>query len=178
MRGPDMLRFLSVPATLAMVILCGPRFVTAAESSATQNGCQELAAAADQIVEDYPAIETRAFIRELARRVAGIDPGPKGIIDLAQGGENVVVGGGFKPIFDDGSQGQARHFAGTAGSVERFGAAATLMAGSTFLRDPPDSADGRLGRAAVVFATKLIEGDLTPLDTSTWIREYLCEQDD
>jgi hypothetical protein len=161
-----------------MIILVSPCFADATGNAATQDGCQALANTADEIVSQRPDIDPREFIRELTFRVAGIDPGPKGVIDLAQGGENVIAGTGFKPVFDDGTEGQARHFAGTAGSVERFGASATLMASETVLRDPADSADGRLSRAAIVFATKLLDGDLAPADAGAWIRDHVCAEQD
>jgi hypothetical protein len=171
-------RIWSVPAALAIVILASPCFADGTGNAATQDGCQALANTANEIVSEQPDINPREFIRALAFRVAGIDPGPKGIIHLAQGGENVVSGTGFKPVFDDGSGGQARHFAGTAGSVERFGASVTLMAGGTVLRDPADSPDGRLSRAAIVFATKMLDGDLAPGDANSWIREHVCAEKD
>jgi hypothetical protein len=147
-----------------------------ASSSPKQDGCQALASTADAIAIDQPDIEPRAFIRELAHRVAGIDPGVTGVVDLAKGGENLVAGEGFREPFDDHSQGQARHFAGIAASVERFGATATLVAGETLGRDPPESADGKLSRAAVVFVSKLIDGELVPSDTGQWIRDHICEE--
>jgi hypothetical protein len=172
------IRFWSFPAALAIAILVSPCFADATGNAATQDGCQSLANTADEIVSEQPDIDPHEFIRALAYRVAGIHPGPKGIIDLAQGGENVVAGTGFKPVFDDGTGGQARHFAGTAGSVERFGSPATLMAGETVLRDPADSPDGRLSRAAIVFATKLLDGDLAPGEAGFWIRQHVCAEQD
>jgi hypothetical protein len=172
------IRIWSIPAALTIVILMIPCAADATGNAATQDGCQALATTADEIVSAQPNIEPPEFIRAIAFRVARIDPGPKGIIDLAQGGENVVAGTGFKPVFDDGTEGQARHFAGTAGSVERFGVSATLMAGETVLRDLADSADGRLSRAAIVFATKLLDGSLAPAEAGSWIREYVCAEQD
>jgi hypothetical protein len=146
------------------------------KKSPERDGCQALASTADEIVEEQPDIEPRSFIRELARRVAGIDPRLSGVIDLAKGGENIVAGEGFRELFDDDTQGQARHFAGIAASIERFGATATLMAGDILLGDPPESADGKLSRATAVFVSKLIDGELVTSDAGQWIRDHICEE--
>lgn len=138
------------------------------------NGCIELADICDQIVEANPNIEAAEFLTELGHRVAGIDPGVEGVVDLARGGTNKVWGVGFRPDFDDGSNGQARHFAGTAASVERFGANATEFVAHTFL-DQEDSADGRLSTKAIEFAQLLLNGDLEVASAGEWIRAEICD---
>ena len=137
------------------------------------NGCQELAAVCDRIVAADPDIAPRDFLRALGDIVAGIDPGIEGIVDLARGGANEVYGKGFLPEFDDGSDGQPRHFAGTAASVAIFGGRATEFVAHTFL-DPPDTPDGRLTSAAVDFATQVIDEELPLTQTADWVLENLC----
>src|SRR5688572_16956395 len=106
------------------------------------NGCKELADVSDRIVAADPEISPADYLRALGSLVAGIDPGIEGIVDLARGGSNQVSGRGFAPEFDDDSDGQARHFAGVAASVEVFGGRAAEFLAHTFV-DDPDTPDGR-----------------------------------
>ncbi|MGD9710792.1 MAG: hypothetical protein AB7V46_01850 [Thermomicrobiales bacterium] len=137
------------------------------------DACQEMADVSDRILVSDPDIAPADFLRALGRLVAGIDPGVEGILDLARGGENAVYGRGFRPEFDDGSRGQARHFAGTAASVAIVGGRVTGFVAHTFL-DPADTADGRLTTAAIDFATQILDETLPLSDASTWIVENLC----
>ncbi|MBX3069359.1 MAG: hypothetical protein KF883_02525 [Thermomicrobiales bacterium] len=138
------------------------------------NACQELAATCEDILAADPDISANDFLRALGDRVAGIDTGVEGILDLARGGSNEIWGKGFAADFDDGSKGQARHFAGVAAAVAIFGGRATDMITRVFL-DDADTADGRLSDAAVEFATDLLDGDLPLTNASSWIQEHICE---
>jgi hypothetical protein len=138
------------------------------------NGCAELVRIAEEIIAEHPGISARDFLQELGWRVAGIEPGIEGLIELARGGENVISGGGFRPEYDDGSQGQARHFAGIASAVARLGARFTAWAGEHALRDNPNSADGRLTEAAVNFARALLGGELPVAEAGGWIESNIC----
>jgi hypothetical protein len=138
------------------------------------DGCRALAEVAEQIVAADPDVSPRDFLRELGRLVAGIELGVGGLLDLARGGSNEISGRGFKPEFDDGSAGQARHFAGTAASVALLGTRATGLIAHTIV-DPADTPDGRLSAVAIEFATQVLAEEL-PLDqTSRWIVDELCE---
>lgn len=137
------------------------------------NSCRELAAVCDRILASDPAITPVDFLRSLGSLVAGIDPGPEGLLDLARGGSNEIWGKGFLPEFDDGSRGQARHFAGTAASVAIVGGRLTEFVAHTLL-DSADSPDGRLTSMAVEFATQVLEETLPLQECSEWIQEHLC----
>lgn len=137
------------------------------------DACQELARVCEGIIDAEPAIGPEEFLRRLGSLVAGIDQGVEGIADLARGGTNELWGAGFAPEFDDGSLGQARHFAGTAAAVQLFGGRVTGFVAHTFL-DPANTPDGRLTTAAIVFATGVLDGTLPLVETATWIREHLC----
>lgn len=145
--------------------------------SSGSNGCWELAEVCHRIVAVAPDTSPQDFLRALGQLVAGIDPGIEGIVDLARGGSNVVAGGGFKPEFDDGTAGQARHFAGMAASVAMFGARATELVAHAFV-DSPDTADGRLSAAAVRFAKLIMDGDLPVDQAHLWIVDALCLEGD
>jgi hypothetical protein len=115
-----------------------------------------------------------AFLRALGLAAAGIRPPPRALADLAQGGRDLIPGGGFRAAYSDGSPGQARHFAGVAAAGTYGGAAATRLV-SVFLRDDPaGSADGRLSERALEFAA-LVEAGEVPLEQSgVWILENIC----
>jgi hypothetical protein len=141
------------------------------------DGCRQLAEVSDQIVAADPDISSRDYLRALGRLVAGIEPGVEGILDLARGGSNEISGKGFKPEYDDGSMGQARHFAGTAVSVALFGARATGIIAHSMV-DPPDTPDGRLSAAAIEFANLIMSEELPVADASSWIVDELCAPSD
>jgi hypothetical protein len=142
-------------------------------SDAEPNGCLALAEVADQIVEAEPEVSPRDFLRALGRLVAGIEPGVEGLLDLARGGSNKISGKGFKPEFDDGSAGQARHFAGTAVSVALLGSRATELIAHTVV-DPAETPDGRLSSAAIEFANLIMNEELPVSGASGWILDELC----
>lgn len=137
------------------------------------NACQELAAVCGRIVAAEPDIAASDFLRALGSTVAGIDPGIEGIVDLARGGSNEIWGKGFAGEFDDGTNGQARHFAGVAAAVVIFGTRLTDMIASTFV-DDPDTPDGRLSAMAVEFADLVLSGELPLAATPAWIEENIC----
>jgi hypothetical protein len=139
----------------------------------TNNACLELADLCDEIVAIAPDVSPKDFLTALGALAAGIDPGIRGIYNLARGGRNEIIGAGFQPEFDDDSAGQARHFAGTAASATRFGSTPTELVAHKLL-DPPDTADGRLSTAAIEFARALLGGQLEPSQTGDWVRRRLC----
>lgn len=137
--------------------------------------CERLADAADAIVADESGIDGKDFLLELGERAAGIRRGFSGLIDLVSGGDNPIKGGGFREEYGDGSGLQVRHFAGMAAAAARLGTDLSSWSGEHIRRDADDSADGRLNQAAIRFADALLEGDLSPADAGTWIREHLCD---
>lgn len=137
------------------------------------DACHELADLCDEIATFAPDLDPKDFLTTLGALVAGIDPGLKGVLSLARGGRNEIIGAGFKPEFDDGTAGQARHFAGTAASAVRFGATPTELLAHNVL-DPPDTADGRLTSAAVQFVRALLDGSLEIAHAGDWVRRTLC----
>lgn len=96
------------------------------------------------------------------------------MLDAAVAGRNRLPGRGFAAAFDDGTSGQARHFAGTAAAAARLGASLTRFVSVHLRRDPHDSPDGRLGEQAIAFAALVLSGDLPVADTPAWIAATLC----
>jgi hypothetical protein len=121
-------------------------------------------------------LEPRALLNELGRRGAGIRSGPRGVLDLLRGGRNPIRGTGFRPELADGTRGQARHFAGVACSVARFGVRATRLA-SVLRGDLPSTADGRLSELAIEFATGCLSGEIPRGEVGAWIVRRLCAQE-
>jgi hypothetical protein len=118
--------------------------------------------------------DPQVFVRRLGRDVAGIRTGAGALLDLARGGTDEIPGGGFRAAFSDGTDGQARHFAGIAVAASYGGEEATRRI-SVFVRgDPPNSADGRLTEQALAFERALQEGELAPADAGAWIRGRIC----
>ncbi|WP_344376273.1 hypothetical protein [Agromyces tropicus] len=113
------------------------------------------------------------FLKELGR-VAGVRRGPFWVTDAATGGRNRIRGRGFRPEVDDDTAGQARHFAGTVAVAARVGGRITRWLTTNILRDPPESADGRLSDEAIEFVRLVRSGDLAQADAADWIRERLC----
>jgi hypothetical protein len=70
----------------------------------------------------------RSLLTRLGREAAGIRAGPAGVVDLARGGRDVLRGRGFNRQFDDGTDGQVRHFVVLAVSTMVFGRRATRCA--------------------------------------------------
>ena len=144
------------------------------EGDYTGSACRRLAGVAAKLAEDDPP--AGPYLRDLGRAAAGIRSGSRGIGDLARGGRNTLPGRGFLARFDDGTDGQARHFAGIATATAIGGATAT-RAISIFVRDDPaGSADGRLTDAAIAFANGLLAGELEPRVAPRWILDNLCRR--
>jgi hypothetical protein len=147
------------------------------EAGGVQNdapsGAEHLARIADRL--GARGLPPRRFLRALAWNCAGIRPGLVGYLDLARGGRNRFLGRGFRAGFDDGTDGQARHFAGVAVSPVLLGEPLARLAHRWALRDTPDSADGRLSAAAVRFSRELRGGSLPSGNAGNWIREHVAE---
>lgn len=116
----------------------------------------------------------RGFLRALGREAAGIRPPPRALADLARGGRDLIPGRGFRAAYADGTDGQARHFAGLAVATTYGGTAATRLASVFLRRDPVDSPDGRLGERAFDFASLVSSGQLPLEQTGAWILANLC----
>ncbi|MBN9389718.1 MAG: hypothetical protein J0I20_16950 [Chloroflexi bacterium] len=139
------------------------------------NACQQLADLAEKIAGESPSLSPKEFILTLGKQAAGIRHAFWGLFDLLKGGSNLIPGGGFKPEYDDGSGGQARHFVGIAVSNLRFGPKLTTWLSETVRRDPAHSPDGRLTLAAVDFSQKLLKGELAITAAGQWLRNQLCQ---
>ncbi len=130
----------------------------------------------DEVLEVAPELTPREFLRTLGALVAGIDLGVKGFRQLARGGANGLVGAGFRTEYDDGTAGQARHFAGTAARAALMGdKPAELLAHHVV--DPAESIDGHLSTAALEFARLLVDGELPLTEAGSWIAANICDPD-
>ncbi|MGZ5361673.1 MAG: hypothetical protein ACXWZW_08680 [Solirubrobacterales bacterium] len=139
------------------------------------SACRRVAGVAARIAAREPA--PVQFLRDLGRQVAGIRPPPRGIGDLARGGSNRIAGKGFLARFDDGSQGQARHFAGIAVATTYFDGASRIRWISENVRnDPGSSADGLLTDEGIAFGTEVLKRDLSLERTPEWLLEHLCRR--
>ena len=118
------------------------------------------------------------FIRALGRAAAGIHTDSRALLDLARGGRDVLIGGGFRSAFSDGTPGQARHFAGIAVAASYGGGDSTRALSISARRDPPNSADGRLTDEAIAFEGALRRGELTTDVAGDWILARICRQSD
>lgn len=117
---------------------------------------------------------SRRFLVELGSAAGGVRTGPLWFIDAGLGGRNVLHGRGFRRRLDDGTDGQARHFAGLVVVCARLGAPLTRWLSVHVGRDAPDSADGRLTESAVAFASGIRNGTLEQSSAAEWIRRELC----
>lgn len=138
------------------------------------NACQQMADLCDELGTLAPGATPREFLRSLGALVAGIDLGSKGFVQLARGGANGLIGAGFRADYDDGTAGQARHFAGTAAAAGLVGEKpAELLAHHVV--DPAESIDGHLSTAALEFARLLIGGELSLDRAGRWIEANICD---
>lgn len=144
--------------------------MTATES----NACCKLAGLADELARQ-PGITPKDFIYKLGEKAAGIRPGLWRYFDLFKGGANPLPGKGFKAEYDDGSGGQARHFAGIAVSCLTLGPKLTVWVSENLRLDQPNTPDGRLTLAAADFTQKLVKGELPPTQAGQWIRDNLSD---
>ena len=136
--------------------------------------CAALAVLAGLIAEADPSVSPTGFIERLGEHVAGIRPGVRGLADLATGGHDHLRGDGFRDDLDDGTPGQARHFAGVAAAAARLGGDLTHGAARHLLGDGTGTADAHLTEKALEFLHLLESGDLTPRTAADWIRRELC----
>jgi hypothetical protein len=138
------------------------------------NACKQMAELCGELLAVAPDLTAREFLRTLGALVAGIDLGLKGFKQLARGGANGLVGAGFRAEYDDGTAGQARHFAGTAAAAALIGEKpAELLAHHVV--DPAESIDGHLSTAALEFARLLIDGELLLDAAGGWIETNVCD---
>jgi hypothetical protein len=135
------------------------------------DACARLAESIDRLAERGHS--SGRFLRELGR-AAGVRRGPLWLTDAATGGRNRIRGRGFHPAVDDDTDGQARHFAGTVAVAARLGGPITRWLTTVVLRDPPESADGRLSDEAIEFVRLVRSGELAQADAADWVRERLC----
>lgn len=135
--------------------------------------CEQLAHVADRLAERE--LRPARFLRGFAWNCAGVRPDVRGMLDLARGGRNRLKGTGFRAVFDDGTLGQARHFAGVAVAPVMIGGTLTRLALRYALRDPDDSPDGRLSEAALEFCAGIRSGAIAQTDAGAWIRGRICD---
>ncbi len=140
-------------------------------SGLSGSACEKLAELAGLIAEQEPT--PTGFLRRLGREAAGIRPG-RSIIDLARGGRNLILGRGFRPELDDGTEGQVRHFGGVAYAATLGGASPTRWISENLRDDPADSPDGRLTDEAIAFAGLVRRGELEPGESREWLAAELC----
>jgi hypothetical protein len=138
----------------------------------SSDACSALADRTDSLAASSP--RPRALIAALARDAAGIRSAPAGVLDLARGGRNRIRGRGFREAYDDGTRGQARHFAGVAGATLYLGGPLAHLLMRTLGGDASGSADDRLTRRAVEWSRLLRRGDLPVAEAGAWIRREIC----
>lgn len=135
------------------------------------NACAALADSIARLADR--GYSSRRFLKELGR-VAGVRRGPLWLLDAAGGGSNLLRGRGFHPSVDDSTDGQARHFAGTAAVAGRIGGRLTWWLTVAVLRDGPGTADGRLSKEAIEFARQIRSGELEQTEAADWVRHRIC----
>lgn len=92
-------------------------------------------------IEGERGLSPKAFVRALALNGAGVRQGLKGTFDLMKGATNIFLGGGFRPLYSDGTSGQVRHFCGVLGACGRIGPSLTRLLSIVVRHDSPRSAD-------------------------------------
>jgi hypothetical protein len=140
----------------------------------TGTACQRLAGLAGQLAEKDPA--PADFIAVLGRDAAGIRRGSRAFADLLRGGHNRIPGGGFLVGYDDGTEGQVRHFTGIAVATLFGQGNATRWISEHLRKDPASSPDGQLTERGIDFATAVLSGKLALADTRDWILTRLCRK--
>lgn len=136
------------------------------------DACSALADRVDALAAASPA--PRALIAAVAREVAGIRRWPLGLVDLASGGSNRIRGRGFEEPYDDGTRGQARHFAGVAGATLHLGGPLAHLLMRTAGGDHRGTADDRLTGRAVEWSRLLRGRELPVSEAGDWIRREIC----
>lgn len=139
---------------------------------AERDACAQLVVLLEQLARDERS--PRRFLVAVGRRGAGIRPGAAGMADLATGGRNMIRGRGFRPTFDDGTDGQVRHFTGIAFATGVFGPRITRWLSEHVGRDAASSADGRLSEAGIDFADRLLGGRLAVAAAPAWVADNVC----
>jgi hypothetical protein len=140
----------------------------------TGTACQRLAGLAVQLAEEDKT--PGEFIAALGREGAGIRQGSRGFADLLRGGHNRIPGRGFLARYDDGTQGQVRHFAGITVATALATGNPTLWISRHLRHDRKGSADDKLTERGVDFATAVLEGRLALDQTGDWILTHLCRR--
>lgn len=140
----------------------------------TVDGCARLADACARLAERTST--PGAFLRALGHEAAGVRHGPLWPLDAGRGGSNRIRGRGFRRHVDDGTEGQARHFAGIVAVAARIGPRLTRWLSIHVGRDAPDTADGRLTDYALDFVRLVRSGELAPADADAWVRTTICGQ--
>jgi hypothetical protein len=135
------------------------------------DACTALAESIERLAERGHS--SGRFLRELGH-AGGVRRGLPWLWDAASGGRNRLRGRGFRAKVDDDTDGQARHFAGTVAVAARLGARVTRWLTVHVLRDPPESADGRLSDEAIEFVRLVRSGELAQADAAGWVRRRLC----
>jgi hypothetical protein len=120
------------------------------------------------------ADEPVPLLRRLGREAAGIGPPASALRHLLRDGADRIVGGGFAPRLEDGTGGQARHFAAVAVTVTYAGPETTRLLAERLRDDPPDSPDGRLTDEAIAFADGLLARTIDVSEAGRWIRGRVC----
>ncbi|WP_431219794.1 hypothetical protein [Leifsonia xyli] len=140
----------------------------------TADACSRLAEACSRVAARTST--PGEFLRRLGHEAAGVRRGPLWPVDAGRGGSNRIRGRGFRRHVDDGTDGQARHFAGIVAVAARIGAPATRWLSIHVGRDAPDTADGRLTDHALDFVRLVRSGELAPADAEGWVRTTICGQ--
>ncbi len=138
------------------------------------SSCRRLAGVAAKLAERSP--NRQEFLSSIGRQVAGIRPPPRAFGDLARGGRNRIPGKGFLLRFDDGSQGQARHFAGIVVAASFGGETATRLISIYGRNDPLRSPDGRLTEEGIAFSRQILSGELALAEAPPWLLDHLCRR--
>ena len=138
------------------------------------SACADLVDTAARIAAVSPS--PRTFLLQLGVEAGGVRRGPRWLLDAGRGGRNRLPGGGFRGHIDDGTAGQARHFAGIVAVATRIGPALTRWLSIHLGRDAPDTADGRLTDHALDFVRRTLDGRLSPSEAPAWIRMHLCDE--
>ncbi|MDP9189278.1 MAG: hypothetical protein M3O25_08515 [Actinomycetota bacterium] len=140
------------------------------------SSCRQTAGLAAGLALQDPELTPTEFLRAFGRQVAGIRPPPRAFGDLARGGSNQVPGKGFLARFDDGTIGQARHFAGVTAAASFGGAQATRLISIFARRDPLSSPDGQLTEEGIAFAQAVQARELELDETPEWLLDHLCRR--
>jgi hypothetical protein len=140
----------------------------------TGTACQKLAELSGQLADedDSPG----AFLADLGREAAGIRQGSRGFTDLLRGGYNRIPGRGFRQRYDDGTQGQVRHFSGIAVATIYASGNPTRWISQHIRGDNKGSADDNLTEEGIAFATAVLKGRLALGQTGEWVRSHLCRR--